>query len=71
MICPEEHLAADGTTVTGSSGQREVSVALPPSPIEAVEKPVGREGRAGFIAVAAQREVKKRTLDALASTTRN
>ncbi|MFI8824165.1 MerR family transcriptional regulator [Streptomyces sp. NPDC053431] len=43
------------------------SVALPPETIQAVERLVGPENVAAFVAAAAEREVQTRTLDALAS----
>ncbi|QES42608.1 MerR family transcriptional regulator [Streptomyces venezuelae] len=45
-------------------------VALPASTMRAVQALVGEEGAAAFIAAAAEREVQKRTLDALASNVR-
>ncbi|WP_409239662.1 MerR family transcriptional regulator [Streptomyces sp. PA5.6] len=45
-------------------------VALPAATMRAVQALVGEEGAAAFIAAAAEREVQKRTLDALASNAR-
>ncbi|MFD5066517.1 MerR family transcriptional regulator [Streptomyces sp. NPDC058369] len=65
----EEHLTAEGPYTLGSAGPREMSVALPTAIIEAVESLVGRDHVGDFVAAAAQRELNKRTLDALASST--
>ncbi|MYS33899.1 MerR-like DNA binding protein [Streptomyces sp. KhCrAH-43] len=62
----EEHLTADGPYTPGSVDASEVSVALPTATIEAVEKLVGSAHVAAFVTAAAQREVHKRALDALA-----
>ncbi|MFF5974954.1 MerR family transcriptional regulator [Streptomyces sp. NPDC012769] len=47
------------------------SVALPPATIRAVERLVGAENVAAFVAAAAEREVQTRTLDTLASNAAN
>ncbi|WP_418958004.1 MerR family transcriptional regulator [Streptomyces tritici] len=46
-------------------------VALPPETIRAVEKLVGRENVAAFVAAATEREVQARTLDALTTSHAN
>ncbi|MET9953242.1 MerR family transcriptional regulator [Streptomyces sp. NPDC006339] len=47
------------------------SVALPPATIRAVERLVGAENVAAFVAAAAEREVQTRTLDTLAANAAN
>ncbi|MCL7379572.1 MerR family transcriptional regulator [Streptomyces sp. 35G-GA-8] len=62
-----QHLAVDAPP-SGPSGTR--SVPLPAETIQAVEKLVGRERVASFVAAATEREVQARTLDDLTSTHR-
>ena len=62
-----KHLTADGPYAPGSATPPEIPVALPAATIEAVESLVGRNRVGDFVAAATQREVNKRTLDALAS----
>ena len=58
------HLSPDAPVL----GDREPrSVSLPPETIRAVERLVGQENVAAFIAAAAEREVQTRTLDTLTS----
>lgn len=67
----EHHLGAEGPPAAQSATPAPVSVTLPPGTIRAVESLVGRENAGAFIAAAAEREAKKRTLDALASSHSN
>ncbi|MFJ3905124.1 MerR family transcriptional regulator [Streptomyces sp. NPDC090025] len=60
----QHHLSPDTPAPTGGEPR---SVALPPDTIRAVQRLVGEENAAAFIAAAAEREVQKRTLDALTS----
>lgn len=62
----EHHLAAEGPFTALSAPPSPVSVALPAETIGAVERLVGRENAAAFIAAATERELHTRTLDALA-----
>ncbi|WP_406285918.1 MerR family transcriptional regulator [Streptomyces sp. NBC_00209] len=61
----EAHLAADTPGGTLTAARNEVSVSLPASTIDAVERLVGPGGVGAFIAAASEREVNKRTLDSL------
>ncbi|WP_406865372.1 MerR family transcriptional regulator [Streptomyces sp. HUAS MG47] len=61
----QHHLTADAPL---SHGQETRQVALPPETIRAVQRLVGNENVAAFIAAAAEREVQSRTLDALAAS---
>lgn len=63
----DDHLAVDMPDRAVKSVRAEVPVSLPASTIDAVERLVGPAGVTTFIAAAAEREVNKRTLDALAS----
>ncbi|MDH2388259.1 MerR family transcriptional regulator [Streptomyces sp. HNM0663] len=63
----QQHLRPDGPPPM-ESGPR--AVALPPETIRAVQGLVGDENTAAFIAAAAEREVKARTLDTLTATGR-
>ncbi|WP_240136927.1 MerR family transcriptional regulator [Streptomyces sp. MUM 178J] len=63
----QQHLRPDGPPPM-ASGPR--AVALPPETIRAVQGLVGDENTAAFIAAAAEREVKARTLDTLTTTGR-
>ncbi|WP_405937792.1 MerR family transcriptional regulator [Streptomyces sp. NBC_00726] len=65
----EDHLAVDAPGGAVSAARNEVSMSLPVSIIDAVERLVGPGGVGAFIAAASEREVNKRTLDALASPT--
>ncbi|MGW6455642.1 MerR family transcriptional regulator [Streptomyces sp. NPDC055078] len=58
------HLTADGPPPAGPEPR---SIALPPETIRAVRALVGPRNTAAFIAAAAEREVRARTLDALAA----
>ncbi|MEV8624891.1 MerR family transcriptional regulator [Streptomyces sp. NPDC051079] len=64
----QQHLAADTPL---PRGQESLSVALPPETIRAVQRLVGPQNVAAFIAAATEREVQKRTLDTLASNAQN
>ncbi|MER7947317.1 MerR family transcriptional regulator [Streptomyces sp. NPDC096079] len=61
------HLSQDEPWVKGDQPR---AVSLPDGTIRAVQSLVGPEGVEAFIAAAAEREVQKRTLDALASSHR-
>ncbi|MET9557825.1 MerR family transcriptional regulator [Streptomyces sp. NPDC006645] len=63
----QRHLTAQEPEPTGPQTR---SVALPAGTVEAVQRLVGEEGAAEFIALAAEREVRARTLDALTATHR-
>ncbi|MGW1128620.1 MerR family transcriptional regulator [Streptomyces sp. NPDC002526] len=63
----EDHLAVDVLGGTAPAARNEVSVSLPASTIDAVERLVGPDGVGAFIAAASEREVNKRMLDSLAS----
>ncbi|MFJ7630258.1 MerR family transcriptional regulator [Streptomyces sp. NPDC097595] len=63
----EEHLAADVPGGAVATARNEVSVSLPASTIDAVERLVGPGGVVAFVAAASEREVNKRTLDSLVS----
>ncbi|MFG3507254.1 MerR family transcriptional regulator [Streptomyces sp. NPDC047821] len=59
-----QHLSPDGPPAKGAET---VQMALPASTIEAVRGLVGQRHVSAFIAAAAEKEVRERTLDALAS----
>ncbi|WP_079192940.1 MerR family transcriptional regulator [Streptomyces sp. CB02460] len=61
----EEHLATDAPGGAVAAARDEATVSLPYSTIDAVERLVGPGGVGAFIAAASEREVNKRTLDAL------
>ncbi|MFG2569611.1 MerR family transcriptional regulator [Streptomyces sp. NPDC048567] len=63
----EDQLAVDALGGAVPAARNEVSVRLPASTIDAVERLVGPDGVSAFIAAASEREVNKRTLDSLAS----
>lgn len=62
-----DNLAVDVLGEAVPAARNEVSVSLPASTIDAVERLVGPDGVGAFIAAASEREVNKRTLDSLAS----
>lgn len=64
----EHHLAAEGPYAPPSAASTSSPVTLPVATIDAVESLVGRENTGAFIAAAAEREVRARTLDTLASS---
>lgn len=64
----DQHLAADGPVPTAPLGRRPGAVSMPQATIEAVERLVGTDRIADFVTAAAEREVHKRTLDSLVST---
>ncbi|WP_374770334.1 MerR family transcriptional regulator [Streptomyces sp. NBC_01463] len=64
----DHHLAADGPFTSHTAGPPPASVTLPAGTIGAVERLVGRENTAAFIAAAAEREVQTRTLDTLTAS---
>jgi len=63
----EDQLAVDALGGAVPAARNEVSVRLPASTIDAVERLVGPDGVSAFVAAASEREVNKRTLDSLAS----
>ncbi|WP_326659893.1 MerR family transcriptional regulator [Streptomyces sp. NBC_00385] len=67
----EHHLSADAPYTSQPVTAPPLPVALPIGTITAVERLVGREKAAAFIAAAAEREVQTRTLDALAPSPTN
>ncbi|MEU8507885.1 MerR family transcriptional regulator [Streptomyces brevispora] len=67
----EHHLTAEKPFTSGNSSPLPVPITLPPGTITAVERLVGREHAAAFITAATEREVQKRTLDALSSSHAN
>ncbi|NED89317.1 MerR family transcriptional regulator [Streptomyces sp. SID11233] len=64
----EHHLTMEEPFTSGATAHPLAPVALPPQTITAVERLVGREHAAAFIAAATEREVYARTLDTLASS---
>ncbi|MYY04994.1 MerR family transcriptional regulator [Streptomyces sp. SID4913] len=65
----DHHLAADGPGPTVPAGRQRGAVSLPGATIEAVERLVGRDHIAEFVTAATEREVNKRALDTLTSST--
>ncbi|MFI6059457.1 MerR family transcriptional regulator [Streptomyces sp. NPDC051286] len=66
----QHHLVADTSLTPGPSTSRPHSVPLPQETMQAVQRLVGPQNVAAFVAAATERELKKRTLDALATSPR-
>ncbi|MFF2406076.1 MerR family transcriptional regulator [Streptomyces sp. NPDC058092] len=66
----QHHLGADRPLTSESSPSATYQVDLPSETIRSVQRLVGSENVSAFVAAAAEREVQSRTLDALASPTR-
>ncbi|MEV7233100.1 MerR family transcriptional regulator [Streptomyces sp. NPDC051020] len=64
----QHHLGADASLIPGSSTSQPRSVPLPPETMRAVQRLVGPQNVAAFVAASAEREVAARTLDALAAS---
>ncbi|MFE7237739.1 MerR family transcriptional regulator [Streptomyces sp. NPDC057582] len=64
----QHHLGADTPLIPGPSTSEPRSVPLPPETMQAVQRLVGPQNVAAFVAAATEREVHARTLDALATS---
>ncbi|MFF1833682.1 MerR family transcriptional regulator [Streptomyces sp. NPDC058231] len=64
----QRHLGADAPADSDSSTSEQPFVRLPVETMRAVQRMVGPQNVAAFVAAAAEREVQTRTLDALASS---
>jgi DNA-binding transcriptional MerR regulator len=62
------HLGADTRLTPGPSTSDPLSVPLPPETMQAVQRLVGPQNVAAFVAAATERELHARTLDALATS---